>query len=92
MTQQASLSSDIRPAIDQLIRKKAEISPEDHPYGLHTVQTGWNFADLERSALDAQRPWSPKALGELYNYPAQSSAFSILDRYPHRLCSVRSML
>lgn len=56
MTQQVSLSSDIRPAIEQMIRKKAEISSKDHPYGLHTVHTGWNFADFERSASDAQRP------------------------------------
>lgn len=55
MTQQVSLPSNIRPAIDQMIRKKVEISFEDHLCGLHTVDAGWNFADLEHSGSDAQR-------------------------------------
>lgn len=79
MIQQVPLSSDIRPAIDQMIRKKIEIYFEDHPYGLHTLETGWKFVDLEHSASDAQRLQSPKAVGDLYSYPAQRSASSILE-------------
>lgn len=55
MTQQVPLPSDIRPAIDQMIRNKVEIYFEDHPYGLHTLETGWCFVDLEYSASDTQR-------------------------------------
>ena len=49
MTQQGPLPSDIRSAVDQIIRKKGEVSFEAHPYGLHTVETGWNFVHLEHS-------------------------------------------
>lgn len=55
MTRQGPLSSDTRPVIDQIIRTKGDVSFEDHPHGLHTVETGWNFVDLEHSAPDTQR-------------------------------------
>lgn len=55
MTQEVRLLSDFRPAVDQTVRKKVEISREDHPYGLHTVDTDGNSVDLEHSASDAQQ-------------------------------------
>lgn len=55
MTQQGPLSSDTRPVIDQIIRTKDKVSFEDHPHGLHTVETGWNFIDLKHSSPDTQR-------------------------------------
>ena len=47
--------SDIRPATGQMIRKKAEISLEDHPSSMWMHAVGWNFVDLEHPALDTQR-------------------------------------
>lgn len=53
VTEHMPLLSDIRPAIDQTVRKKVETSLEDRPYGF-TVETDWIFVDLKHSASDAQ--------------------------------------
>lgn len=89
MIQQGPLSSDTRPIIDQTLRMKGEVSFEDRPCGLHTVETGWNFVDLEHSAPDPQR------LGGVSRPKGTFAVILLRDSasgYCHRLGSLGSRL